>query len=136
LQLTDQGEHLREDIIFDAGAEELGGCGAHLALAQSLVHLHHLAADIDFADIAALVSAVALVQPVDGLTLQQPGLNAPAHEARAGVARPQGPVAVEDGGLGRQLVHGDVEFGGAKNMGLNGGTHWEAALLHGLARIT
>ena len=55
--------HLGEDVGFDAGGEEGAGGGAHLGLAEAVVHLDHLAADGELGDLAALVEAVAGVDP-------------------------------------------------------------------------
>src|ERR1039458_5038565 len=91
----------------------------------------HLAADGKLRDLAAQVGAIAVVEPIDGIAREQSAIDSPAHEAGAGVARPQRAVAIEGGDLGRQRVDGGVEAGGGENIGLCGGAHLWGALLHG-----
>ena len=118
LEVGDELLHLGEDVGFDAGLEEGAGGGAHLGLAEALVHLDHLAADGDLGDLAALVEAVAGVDPVVGLAGDEAGFDGPVHEAGAGVGGPEGAVAVEYGDGGGERVYGVVELGGAE--GWNG----------------
>ena len=115
-ELVDEGEHLGEDVLLDAGLEEDAGGGAHLLFAEALVHLDHLAADVEFGDFAAEVAPVFGVDPVGGVAGDEAGLDAPVHEAGAGVAGPEGAVAVEDGYCGGEVEDGLVEFCGGEDV--------------------
>ena len=98
-------------FLVDAGWKEGTGGGADLFFAEALVHLDHLAADGDLGDLAAVVEAIAVVDPVGGLAGDEAGLDGPVHEAGAGVAGPEGAVAVEDGDCGGEVEDGAVELG-------------------------
>ncbi len=114
LEGGDELEHLGEDVLFDAGLEEGAGGGAHLLFAEAVVHLDHLAADVELGDLAALVAAVFGVDPVGGLAGDEAGLDGPGHKGGACVTGPEGAVAVEDGYGGGELVDGGVKLGGVQ----------------------
>ena len=111
-EIGDQALHLWEDVGMNLGAEEGGGGAAKLGLFEAGVELHHLAADGEFGDVAGEVEAVAGVDPVGGIAGDESGVDGPEHEVIAGVAAPEGAVAVEDGGAGRERENGAVEVVG------------------------
>ena len=133
-ELGDEGEHLREDVFFDAGGEEgTGGC-AHLGLAEAVVHLDHLAADIELGDVASFIAAVFGVDPVGGLTGDEAGFDSPVHKGGASVAGPEGAIAVEYSYGGGELEDSVVElFGGEVLRDGDGVRHGKAAFLRGVS---
>ncbi len=96
--------------------EELGGGGAQVGLAEAGVDLDHLATDFEFGDLAGEVAAIADVEAGDGFGGEDAALDGPAHEAGAGVAGPEGAVAVEDGDDRVEGQDGGVEFGCGKDF--------------------
>jgi len=102
--------------------EIAGGGGAEFLLAQSGVHLDHIAADLEFADAPGEVGAIAGVHPVAGGAGDKALIHGPDHEAVAGVTSPEGAVAIEDGDPGCGLKNEILElFGGqASNFELRG----------------
>ena len=88
--------HLGEDARLDKLAHVTRGGIAQFGVAQAGVHLHHLAADLDFAHLSGEVAAIARVDPVAGFARDKPFGNRPDHEAAAGVATPERSVAVKD----------------------------------------
>ena len=112
VELVDEGLHLREDPRTNELGEVDAGDAAHLVLTQTLVHLDHFAADGELGDLAAEVGAIAAVDEVDDLAGDEAGLDGPLHELGAGVAGPEGAVAVEDGGAGGGIEDGVVELVG------------------------
>ena len=67
-----------------------------------------------FGDFATEVATVFGVDPVGCVAGDEAGLDAPVHEARAGVTGPEGAVAVEDGYFGGEVEDGLVEFCGGE----------------------
>ena len=70
-----------------------------------------------FGDLAAEVAAVSGIDPVGGFAGDEAGLDAPVHEAGAGVAGPEGAVAVEDGDLGERSRTAWWNSAGVRTLG-------------------
>ena len=67
-----------------------------------------------------LVAFVAFVDPGDLVGGDELGVDGPVHEGGAGVAGPEGAVAVEYGDLGVEGVDAGVEVGGGEAEGGGG----------------
>ena len=117
LEFADEDFHLGEDVAFDLGGEEFGRGGAEVGLAEAGVDLDHLATDFEFGDLAGEIAAVADVEAGDGFGGEDALLDSPAHEAGAGVAGPEGSIAVEDGDDRIEVQNRGVEFSGGENGG-------------------
>ena len=76
---------------------------AQLLLAKAGIDLHHLAADLRFAHLAGDVTAIACVHPICGRAGYETLFERPHHESVAGVAAPEGSIAIEDGDFGIRL---------------------------------
>ena len=122
VEIGDEALHLRKDVGMDLGAEEGGGGAAELGLLEAGVELHHLSADGEFGDVAGAIEAVAGIDPVGGIAGDESGFDGPEHEAVAGVAAPEGAVAVEDGDAGRQREDGAVEVGWRTDVQVESGS--------------
>ncbi len=116
LEFADEGEHFGEDVLLDAGGEEGAGGGAYFGLAEAVVHLNHLAADVELGDFAAEIASVLGVDPVGGLAGDQAGFKGPMHEAGTGIPGPKGAIAVEDGNLWIEFEDGLMEGVGRKGV--------------------
>lgn len=119
---SDKRSDFGEDSRTDKLVEVAGGGGAEFLFVKTGVHLHHFAADFEFADGTGDVSAVARVHPIGSGAGDEALVDGPDHEAIPGVPTPEGTVAVEDrdtrGGFGEQILE---LFGGpAGNFELRG----------------
>ncbi len=124
LEVGNEGEHLREDVGFDVGAEEVGGGVAEGVDGETAVNLDHLAADVEFGDGALAVAVVAGVEPGDLRGGDELVVDGPAHERGAGVAGPEGAVAIEDSDFRRERVDACVEGGSGEVLGERCGQGW------------
>jgi hypothetical protein len=95
-QHGDERGYFGEDVRPNMFGKVTCGSGAEFLFMQAGVHLHHLSADLEFADVSGDVGAVAGVHPVAGGAGDESLVHGPDHEAVAGVAAPEGTVAVED----------------------------------------
>jgi len=111
LEVGDEEGELGEDVGLDVVGEEVGGGGAEGCDWEAAVDLGHVAADVVLGDLAALVAFVALVEPGDLFGGDEFGVDGPVHEGGAGVAGPEGAVAVEYGDAGVEGVDAGVEVG-------------------------
>ena len=123
VELIDEVLHLREDSRAAELGEVDASDSAHLVFSQTLVHLDHFAADGEFGDFAAEIGAVAAVDEVDDLAGDETGLDGPFHELGAGIAGPEGAVAIEDGDVWGGVEDGGVEVGGLQGGDRNDGAH-------------
>ncbi len=117
LEVVDELAHLGEDVGFDVGGEEGGGGGAEGVDGEAAVDLDHLAADLELVDLAAVVGVVAGEEPGGLVGGEEAGVHGPTHEGAAGVAGPEGAVAVEYGGAGVEGVDAGIELGGGEDLG-------------------
>ncbi len=124
LEFGDELAHFGEDVGLGELAEELGGGAAELGEGDASVDLYHFAADGELGDFAAVVGVVAAVEPRDLIRGEEAGLHGPAHEGRAGVAGPEGTVAIEDGDFGGEGVDAGEEVGGRETEGGIGEGDW------------
>ena len=114
-EFVDEGEHLGEDVLLDAGLGRMtrrrrasplrGGPGTSGPSGRRCRVRRCRRGG----------SPVFGVDPVGGVAGDEAGLDAPVHEAGAGVAGPEGAVAVEDGYCGGEVEDGLVEFGGGED---------------------
>ncbi len=117
LELGDEDGEFGEDVGLDVVAEELGGGGAEAVDGEAAVDGDHVAADVVLGDGAVLVAFVAFLDPGDLVEGDELGVDGPVHEGGAGVAGPEGAVAVEYGDLGVEGVDAGVEVGGGEAEG-------------------
>ncbi len=95
----------------------MGGGGAEGFDGEAAVDAGHVAADVVLGYGAALVAIVALEDPGGLVGGDELGVDGPVHEGGAGVAGPEGAVAVEYGDLGVEGVHAGVEVRGGELEG-------------------
>jgi hypothetical protein len=72
----------------------------------------HLTANLFFADAACFVFLVAGTRPLAGLAADNAALDLPVEEIGAGIAAPQGAIAIEDGDRRLERQHGFDELFG------------------------
>ena len=106
-----------EDVSLNTLTEELGGGLPEGVDGEALVDLDHFAADGELGDFAAVVAVIAGVEPGIGCGRQEAGFHGPAHEAGAGVAGPEGAVAVKNGDGRCERVDAVVELCGGEDGG-------------------
>jgi len=123
LKAGDEGAELGEDLRLDVGAEVFGGGAAELVFVEASVNLDHFTADLEFGDFALAVEAMTGVDPVRGIAGEEADVHGPVHEADAGVAGPEGAVAVKDGSAGICGEDFAFELLGRETGG-HGGTGW------------
>lgn len=123
LEFGDEGAEFGEDLRFDVGAEIFGGGSAEFVFVEAAVDLDHFTADVQLGDFSLAVEAMAGVDPVGGVAGEQADVHGPGHEADAGVAGPEGAVAVEDGDAGLGGKDFLLELLGCESGG-HGGTGW------------
>jgi len=117
LELGDEGGEFGEDVGLDVVAEELGGGGAEAIDGEAAVDGDHVAADVVLGDGGVFIAFVALLDPGDLVEGDELGVDGPVHEGGAGVAGPEGAVAVEYGDLWVEGVDAGVEVGGGEAEG-------------------
>ena len=128
LELGDEEGEFGEDVGLDELGEEMGGGAAEGINGEASVDGGHVAADVVLVDGLILVAFVAGEDPVDFLGGQQFGVDGPVHEGGAGVARPEGSVAVEDGDLRGEGMDASVKVRGGEAYGRSYGWGQEGLL--------
>lgn len=119
LEGGEEGRNFREDAGLDDVCHVSGGGGAEFGLVEAGVDLDHLAADLQLRDLAGEVGAVTGVDPVSGGARDEALLDGPFHESVAGVAAPDGAVAIEDGHAWAALKDLAFEFCGGPFVNLH-----------------
>ncbi len=121
LEIGDQDGELGEDVGLDVLGEELRGGASEGFDREAGVDPGHVAADVVLGDRLIFVAFVPLENPVDLLGGDELGVDGPVHEGGAGVAGPEGAVAVEDSDLGIKRVNAGVEVGSREAYGRSNG---------------
>ena len=112
LQLAHKLHYVREEVWLNVLNEVLPRAVAEEVFAKTAIDLDHLAADGDLVHLAPVIPGVALKNVIRPCTRKQAGLDAPVHEAGAGIPGPEGAVKIEHSGPGLKGTNGLEELAG------------------------